>query len=509
MDSTKTEKPATNGVGSDGKTPTPTTNPTATDKKDDNAMQVESTTVSTKDSVAPDSKEEGTSKGEDAVTTTTTKSESIKKDDPMEGEKVTSNSNDADVEKKAAVGETVKLEYKVGSIVYKRFEDDWFFGHVTKIFPREGLFHVLYEDGDEEDLFEKEMDEVAVVLDNGEVAQTALLPQDDTPKDEKAQTKEKSQEMVADVKTEKEEVNKKDEKEKATGETTAKEDKSEAAKDGEKPADVEKGEPTEKPDDEAKSEKPDGKASGDNGTTLDKKADATEVRTGTVDIISNEIYKNLDRDFLEQYISRRKQKEEEAMEPEEPVFPRFSLGTIIYKCFKTEWFFGHVARINSDSELYGVLYEDGDKAELSEDEMLDLVVVLGDGSPVTISPVPEEMNEEEWAKPAVLTKESQSVGTVDIISSNELYSKIDRESLAAYIKDRQKSKKGRPSSRSRAGKKTDKKTKKSASGAKKTTKKTTTTKKRGRPSSQSSPQKKRKTEGTTQKKSTPRSKAKK
>mmetsp|Transcript_17451 Transcript_17451/g.40611 ORF Transcript_17451/g.40611 Transcript_17451/m.40611 type:complete len:841 (+) Transcript_17451:85-2607(+) len=249
-----------------------------------------------------------------------------------------------------------KNEYKVGCIVYKKFEPHWYFGFISKVFPEEGWYKVFYEDGDAEDVDADELDRTAVRWESGQLAHINTTEDD-----------------------------------------------------------------------------------------LDAEPPTFQLRddyqhpTGTSDIILQqpELFGSLDRDFLNKYIEKRLYQDRYGKDdaPGKPLFPLYPLGTIVYMYFQPEWFFGYVALIDVNTQLYGVDYEDGDREELSQQEISDAVVVLR-GNVATTSITPQALSREDWLQQPLALRSVEFPGSLSIVNHNTLFSCLDREALDEYIADR-------------------------------------------------------------------------
>ncbi|KAL7557719.1 hypothetical protein ACA910_018512 [Epithemia clementina (nom. ined.)] len=276
-----------------------------------------------------------------------------------------------------------KFKYAVHTVVYKKFGDDWFFGFVEEIIKDEKWYCIRYEDGDSEDLDERQMDEYVVKFDNGDIAVASVASSESMDSERKPNT-----------------------------------------------------------------------------------------TSGTADIVSyDDRYKHLDREHLSQYIEKRSKTEELMAEaadklneseakqkketdkpkkrsrsrltkpkggvrkvPEPRPFPSCEPGTVVYKCFGSQWFFGYVARIDKEAKLYGVIYEDGDKEEIDDEELNSIVVRTENGILAMTARKPDPNKMTDWD--SVDLKDVTTPGTANIVKTNDMYSNLDRISLVRFIRKR-------------------------------------------------------------------------
>ena len=105
-----------------------------------------------------------------------------------------------------------------------------------------------------------------------------------------------------------------------------------------------------------------------------------------------------------------------------------------YQFFPPNWFFGYIGRIDRSEKLYGILYQDGDKEELLEKDVTDILVRTDNGIVVTTSQKPEEVSAEEWKKEVMLNDSAQETFS---ILSDEMYSHLDRDFLRRFLRNKE------------------------------------------------------------------------
>ena len=103
--------------------------------------------------------------------------------------------------------------------------------------------------------------------------------------------------------------------------------------------------------------------------------------------------------------------------------------------FDNGWFFGHVQRIDLKLKLYGVRYQDGDKEDLEESELEDVLVLYPSGEVALTTKIPDQVPLDEWEKTQENSVEVVNPGTVAVIG-DPLYSNLDPAFLMDYIKKR-------------------------------------------------------------------------